>query len=434
MSGLKKRAGMGAVAAVGAAAILAVGAAAHTKRPDSGRAVVDWNQVLLAIVSTPGAQPANIHPTRSFAMLHAAIYDAVNSIDRTHAPYLVAVRAPRGASETAAADAAAHAVLVALYPAEQATIDADYAAELAYVADGPAKEEGLTVGRRVAADTLAVRSDDGSDVAPPPFVAGNRPGDYRPTPPNFAAPVFTSWGRVTPFVLEDGSQFRPPAPPALTSDAYAAALAEVQSVGSATSTARTAEQTQIATFWSPPIQNFWNQIADTVALAHRSDLPTTARLFAALDLSLADSTIAFYDTKYAYGLWRPVTAIREADADGNSKTVADPTWLPLAGNTAPDPSYPGAHSTISAAAAAILASVYGDGQDFTLTSPALPGVTRSFTGFGAAAQEAGLSRIYAGQHTRLDHLAGVGLGRDVASFVLRNVLLPARRHGSQRAQ
>jgi len=432
MSGLEKRVGLSLLVALTAAAILAAGAGARARQPDSGRPVVDWNQVLLSIVTTPGAQPATIHPTRSFAILHAAIYDAVNSIDRTHEPYLVSVRAPGGASETAAADAAAHAVLLALYPAEQSTIDADYAAELAQVADGPAKSKGVSVGDRVAADTLAVRADDGSNSTPPPFVAGTAPGGYRPTPPNLAAPVFTGWGRVTPFVLEDGSEFRPAPPPALTSDAYATALAEVQSLGSSTSTTRTAEQTQIGTFWSPPIQNFWNQIAGTVALAHRSDLPTTARLFAALDLSLADSTIAFYDAKYAYRLWRPVTAIREADSDGNPNTVADPAWLPLAGNTAPDPSYPGAHSTISAAAAAVLASVYGDRQSFALTSPALPGVTRSFTSFGGAAEEAGLSRIYAGQHTRLDHVAGVTLGRRVARFVLRNVLLPA--HGPKGAK
>jgi membrane-associated phospholipid phosphatase len=426
MSGLEKRKGLGFLAVLGAAAILAGGAGARAKQPDSGRPVVDWNQVLLTIVNTPGAQPATVHPTRSFAILHAAIYDAVNSIDRTHEPYLVSVRAPRGASETAAADAAARAVLVALYPAEQSTIDADYAAELAQVADGPARDKGVNVGVRVAADTLAVRADDGSNATPPPFVAGAAPGDYRPTPPNLAAPVFTGWARVTPFVLEDGSQFRPAPPPALTSDAYAAALAEVRSLGSATSSTRTAEQTQIGTFWSPPIQNFWNQIADTVALTKHSDLPRTARLFAALDLSLADSTIAFYDAKYTYRLWRPVTAIREADADGNPNTVGDPAWLPLAGNTAPDPSYPGAHSALSAAAATVLASVYGDAQSFAVSSPALAGVTRSFTSFSGAAQEAGLSRIYAGQHTRLDHVAGVALGQDVARFVLRNVLLPAR--------
>jgi membrane-associated phospholipid phosphatase len=230
---------------------------------------------------------------------------------------------------------------------------------------------------------------------------------------------------VTPFVLESGSQFRPPPPQPLTSDAYSDAINEVETVGSATSTTRTAEQTEIGTFWTPPIQNFWNQIAQTVALAHHSDLPTTARLFAALDLSLADSAIAFYDAKYAYRVWRPVTAIRLADTDGNPDTEADTSWLPLAGTTPADPSYPGAHSTISAAASDVLASVYGDRQSFAVTSPALPGVTRSFTSFAAAAEEAGVSRIYAGVHTRLDHIAGVTLGQEVADFVLRNALLPS---------
>jgi membrane-associated phospholipid phosphatase len=305
-------------------------------------------------------------------------------------------------------------------------IDDAYAAELAKLAGGQAKEQGIRVGERVAADLLAIRAGDGSNATPPPFVSSGTPGDYRPTPPNFAAPALTGWGQVTPFVLDRGDQFRPAAPPALTSGAYAVSTKEVEALGSATSTTRTAEQTEIGKFWNPPIQNFWNQIAQTVAAARHSDLPTTARLFAALNLGFADSAIAFYDAKYAYRLWRPVTAIRLADLDGNPDTAADPGWLPLSGNTAPDPSYPGAHSTISAAGAEVLASFYGDRQRFSLTSPALPGVTRSFTGFAAAAQEAGLSRIYAGQHTRVDHVAGVALGRDVARFVLRNALLASR--------
>jgi membrane-associated phospholipid phosphatase len=392
---------------------------------ESGQPVIDWNQVLLSIVNTPGAQPANVQPTRNFAILHAAIYDAVNAIDRTHEPYLISVRVPRSASETAAADAAAHTALVGLYPAQQSSLDIDYAAELAKVPDGPAKDKGVRLGQQIAGDLLAIRAIDGSSVIPPPFVAGTNPGDYRPTPPNLPAPVFTTWGQVTPFVLDSGNQFRPAPPPALTSNAYAAAINEVESLGSATSTTRTAEQTQIGQFWNPPIQNFWNQIAETVALSHHSDLPTTARLFAALNLSFADSAIAFYDAKYTYQLWRPVTAIRLADTDGNPNTVADPNWLPLAGNTAADPSYPGAHSTISAAGADVLASFYGDKQHFSLTSPALPGVTRSFDSFSAAAEEAGLSRIYSGQHTRLDHVAGLALGHDVAGFVLHNALLTA---------
>jgi hypothetical protein len=431
-----------ALGALGATAVLAAGAYAHTSprtaspnmghptrhahaARESGQPVIDWNRVLLSIVNTPGAQPATIQPTRNFAILHAAIYDAVNSIDRTHEPYLISVRAPRDASEAAAADAAAHTALIALYPSQQSALDADYAAELAQVPNGTAKDKGIRLGDQVASDLVAIRANDGSNVVAPPFVAGTNPGDYRSTPPNFPTPAFTTWGQVTPFVLDRGDQFRPGPPPSLTSDAYAAAIDEVQSLGSATSTTRTADQTEIGTFWNPPIQNFWNQIAQTVALAHHSDLPTTARLFAALNLSFADSAIAFYDAKYTYRLWRPVTAIRLGDSDGNPSTVADPNWLPLSGNTAADPSYPGAHSTISAAGADVLTSFYHHGQDFSVTSTALPGVTRSFTSFTAAAEEAGLSRIFSGQHTRLDHVAGAKLGHDVARFVLHNALLPA---------
>jgi membrane-associated phospholipid phosphatase len=388
--------------------------------------VIDWNRVLLSIVRTPGAQPASIQPTRNFAILHTAIYDAVNSIDRSHEPYLVLVPAPHDASATAAADAAAHTALVGLYPAQQDALDADYTAELSKVPDGRAKDEGIRVGETVARDLLTIRATDGSNIPAPAFTPGSAPGDYRPTPPDFSSPVFTTWGQVTPFVLRSGDQFRPPAPAPLSSVASAAAIGEVQSLGSATSTTRTAEQTQIGTFWSPPIQNFWNEIAQQVALAHHTDLPTTARLFAALDLSFADSAIAFYDAKYTFQRWRPITAIRMADTDGNPTTVADPTWLPLAGITPADPSYPGAHSTISAAGADVLASFFGDHQRFSVTSPALPGVTRSFTSFSAAAREAGLSRIYAGVHTRIDHEAGIELGRDVADFVLHNALLPGR--------
>jgi PAP2 superfamily protein len=422
-----------ALGVIGVAAAFAAGAYARSPQSavtrdrarETGQPVIDWNQLLISIVNTPGAQPPSVQPTRNFAIVHAAIYDAVDSIDRTHEPYLISVRSRRAASETAAADAAAHAALVGLYPAQQSIIDGQYTAELAKVADGPAKDQGVRVGEAVASALLAIRADDGSNTTPAPFVPGTAPGDYQPTPPNFPNPVFTTWGQVTPFVLDRGDQFRPAAPPALTSNAYAAAINEVQSLGSAASTTRTAEQTEIGKFWNPPIQNFWNQIAESVAAAHHSDLPTTARLFATLNLSLADSAIAFYDAKYTYQLWRPVTAIRLADSDGNPNTVGDPNWLPLAGNTAADPSYPGAHSTISAAGADVLANFYGDDQHFSLTSPALPGVTRSFGSFSGAAQEAGLSRIYSGQHTRLDHIAGLALGHDIAGFVLRNALLPA---------
>jgi hypothetical protein len=420
-----------ALIALAAAVAIALGVASDGRssgprdaKAASGQLVIDWNRTLLSILRTPGAQPATVHATRSLAILQAAIYDAVNAVDRSHDPYRIFVHAPRGTSEPAAADAAAHLVLVQLYPGQQAMLDAEYATELSQVPDGSGKTQGIRVGELVARDLLAVRANDGSAATPPPFTPGTNPGDYRPTPPNFPNPVFTHWGAVEPFVLQSGDQFRVPPPPPLTSSEYAAAINEVQSLGSATSTTRTADQTVIGRFWSAPIQNYWNEIAQTAATAHHTNLPETARLFAQLDLAQADGTIAFYDSKYAYHFWRPITAIRLADTDGNPATTADPAWTPLL-TTPADPSYPGAHSVLSSASAKILASYFGDHEHFTVTSEILPGVTRSFTSFSSAAEEAGLSRIYAGVHTRLDHVSGVQLGDDVAGYVLDNALLPA---------
>jgi membrane-associated phospholipid phosphatase len=380
--------------------------------------VVGWNRELLHIVQIPGAQPATVHQTRSYALLHAAIYDAVVSITRSGHPYLFAVDAPRRARPDAAATAAGHAILLALYPAMKPALDQQLAADLSLIPDGQSKRHGIEVGDKVASLLLTARANDGSAAIPAPFVAGGQPGDYRSTPPNFPAPAFTDWGDVTPFVLRNGRQFQPAPPPALTSAAYARTLNEVESLGKDSSTTRTADQTVIAKFWAPPIWNTWNAIAEQAALAHHTNLVRTAAMFAALDLSFADSTIAFYNAKYHYQLWRPITAVRLADTDGNPATIGDPTWSPLA-VTAADPSYPGAHSTISAAGAAVLSAFVGNRDDIQVSSPALPGVVRTFGSYSGVANEAGLSRIYAGQHTRVDHEAGVDLGHDVAQFVLR---------------
>ncbi len=383
----------------------------------SGAIVIAWNQELLHIVQTPGAQPATVHPTRSYAILHAAIYDAVVSITQDAPAYLFSVKAPRSARADAAAAQAGHDTLVALYPTMKAALDQQLADELAVIPDGAGKLHGIQVGQAVAAQLVAIRSNDGSAVTPPPFVPGNQPGNYRPTPPNFPAPVFTSWGNVTPFVLNNGAQFRPAPPPALTSQAYADALNEVKSLGQNTSTTRTLDQTVIAKFWAGPIWNTWNEIAENAALAHHTNLEITARLFASLNLSFADSAIAFYDAKYHYQLWRPITAIRLADTDGNPATIGDPTWTPFA-VTAADPSYPGAHSTISAAAATVLSAFFGNRDQIRVTSDVLPGSVRTFDSYTGVATEAGLSRIFAGQHTRIDHVAGLELGHDIAQFVL----------------
>jgi hypothetical protein len=392
--------------------------------------VIQWNRVLLGILGTPGAQPATIHATRNLAILHTAIYDAVDSIDRTSKPYLVSIKSPRRANPDAAAAAAGYTVLANLYPSQQETLTAQLASSLASVPNGYHKFEGVRVGEAVANALLALRADDGATNAQPVFVPGTLPGDYQLTPPAFAQPAFTQWPTVRPFALRTASQFRPGPPPALTSKAYTDAFKELQSLGASNSTTRTADQTQIAQFWNPPIWIAWNNIAETAALAHPHTLMQNARLFALLNVSFADSAIAFYDAKYTYHFWRPVTAIRAADNDGNAATIGDPNWTPLA-PTAQDPSYPGAHAVISAAAANVLASVFGsDHIGFAAQSSALAGVERSFPSFSAAANEASLSRIYAGQHFRTDEVAGQQLGEQVSSYVLHTLLLPTRPGGS----
>jgi membrane-associated phospholipid phosphatase len=386
----------------------------------AGNVVVEWNRTLLTLVQTTGAQPATIQPTRDFAIMSAAVYDAVDAIDPDHPQYLLHLKARRGAAQDAAAAEAAHDVLVAMFPTFADTLDQQLGTDLDAVKSTPARTAGIQVGARAAAELLQTRAADGSAATPQPYVSTSAPGDFRATPPGFAAPVFTHWAAVTPFILRSGSQFRPP-PPALSSRAYAAAINEVKSLGQDTSTSRTAEQTTIGNFWSAPIQNYWNAIAQDVALTHHDGIDESARTFALLDLGLADATIAMYDAKYTYRLWRPITAIRLADTDGNPLTTGDPTWTPLS-TTPADPSYPGAHSTLSAAAATVLTSLYGSHVPFTVTSPTLPGVTRAFDSFNAAASEAGLSRIYAGVHTRLDHQAGLTLGALVGRDTLNSPL------------
>jgi membrane-associated phospholipid phosphatase len=402
------------LAAAGARQAPGAGQAAGAAfRPGSGQLVVTWNKELIKILGIPGEQPATVHPTRSFALLQAAEYDAVNSITHGDRPYLFTVRAPRDARPDAAADQAAHDVLAALYPSMRGELGAVLRTELAKIPGHHGRSDGSEVGAAVARHLLQLRAHDGSAATPPPFMSGNLPGDYRPTPPDFPAPVFTGWGKVTPFVLRDGRQFRPATPPPVTSAAYAAALNQVKSLGRDTSRTRTPGETAAATFWaSAPIWNTWNQVAQDQVRG--ASLERTTALFASLDFTLADATITMYNAKYHYAVWRPVTAIRLGDTIHNPAIRGDKTWTPLA-VTAPDPSYPGAHSTISEAAATVLSAFDGPRVHLAIT---LNGVTRTFGSFQAAANEAGLSRIWAGQHTRLDHQAGERLGGQVAGFVL----------------
>jgi hypothetical protein len=357
--------------------------------------------------------------------MHAAIYDAVNSIDRSHTSYLVQLAGvPRHASEEAAAAAAAHEVLLELYPNFQATLDADLQQSLSDLGYGNDVNEGVRIGQAVGDRILALRSNDGSDAPPVPHIFGTEPGDYQSTPPNFPKqPQFTNWSHVTPFALHNAAQFRPEAPPSLSSDIYEDAFNETKSLGIANGTAATANQALTGRFWNGAIQNYWNEITQTAAIDSELTTAESARLFALLNLTFADSVIAFYDAKYTYNFWRPVTAIRNASPATNPKTVPDTTWLPEVGNTTPDPSYPGAHAVISAAGAAVLISFFHrDHLDFQVTSEVMPGAERAFNSFSDAAQEATLSRIFAGVHFRFDLTHGQLLGRQVAGFVVDNLL------------
>jgi PAP2 superfamily protein len=387
--------------------------------------VVEWNRTLLVIVRTPGAQPATLHSTRSFAIMHAAIYDAVNAIDRRHKTYLVTVpEVSPNASQEAAAAAAAHEVLVGLYPALKTSLDAELQQSLAQIQDGKNKTDGIAIGLAVADRILALRSNDGSNAQPIPYIFGTAPGDYQSTPPNFPPqPQLTQWSHVKLFALNRANQFRPGPPPKLTSDEYTDAFNEIESLGIENSTTATADEALTGRFWNGAIQNYWNEITQTASQTRNLKTADSARLFALLNLSLADGVIAFYDAKYTYNFWRPVTAIRAAGTDDNPETLANPGWLPEVGKTAPDPSYPGAHAVISAAAAEVLRSFFGrDHFDLDVTSEVLPGAVRSFPSFSAAAEEATLSRIFAGQHFRFDLTTGNRLGREVADSVIDNLL------------
>jgi membrane-associated phospholipid phosphatase len=391
----------------------------------SADVVLEWNQVLLDTFKADRLLPLLF--TRDAAIVSAAVYDAVNSIDRSHTPFFAHVHASRGASLEAAAAQTAHDTMAALFPAHQATFDAILAADLAGIPPGRARQ-GVEVGHAVAQQILAWRSTDGSG-AQVTYVPGAGPGVWQPTPPAFAPATAPQWGHVTPFGIPGGSAFRPGPPPALNSPEYTAAFDEVESVGAANSTTRTAEQTQIARFWYGAAGTFtaggyWDQIAQEVAVAHGNSLVQNARLFALVNLAQADAMIAVWDAKYTYNFWRPVTAIRAADTDGNPATAADPAWTSFLVTPA-HPSYISGHSGQSGAAAAALAAFFGtDAIPFSLGTDSLPGVTRSFASFSAAAQEMSDSRVYAGIHWRFDVQAGQTLGYEVGNYIFRHFLRP----------
>ena len=384
--------------------------------------VTQWNLTMIAGLEAAGIPPPPA--ARIGAIVQASVFDAVNGITIHYTPYHVAPAAPPGASRDAAAASAAYTALVALIPAQKPLFDAQLSATLAQLSDDPSHpgqsvQRGLAWGSTVASEILAWRASDGFTTVPP-YTLGSAPGDWQPTPPLFLqppqAPLFRQFATMTPFALTSPSQFLPPGPPPLTSARYAQDLAEVQALGSATSTVRTARQTQTAMFWQADTPAaMWNRVADQLAQANDLPLAPNARLLALMNIALADATIAVWNAKATYNFWRPVTAIRAA---------SDPAWTPLL----PTPAfqeYPSAHSGVSSAATAVLAAFYGNATSFTVTSAGLPGVQRAFTTFSSAAQQVEDARIFAGFHFRFSCTDAATLGAQVARYVTSTLMQPA---------
>jgi hypothetical protein len=387
--------------------------------------VITWNRIVLTIVRTPGAQLPTIHSTWDFAMLHASIYDAVNSITRRHEPWRILLKnAAPDASENAAAISAAHEVLTNLYQGFRQELDSLQQVGLAAIPDGREKREGIRIGRVVADSVLALRANDGAFAPQPVFDVTGAPGTWQPTPPNFVPqPDFTQWGQMETWVLKSASQFPLGPPPALNSPTFIADFSEVKRSGIENSTAVDADQAQSGLFWNGNIQDYWQEITQTAAVGHNLNTEESARLFALVDLSLADIAISYFKTKYQYGFWRPVTAIREAAVLDDPALQADTSWLPETIKTQPDPSYPSAHAAESWASAEVLINFFATNDfSFGVTSEVLPGVVRSFTSFTGAAEDASLSRIYAGVHFRNDINAGHEQGFRVADYIVDNFL------------
>jgi len=385
----------------------------------SNQVIVDW------IVHSQDASGANSPPRRSrtFAMVSVAMHDAVNGIESKYARYASSAGDPE-ASPVAAAAQAAHDVLVALFPAQQVDLDAKLVTSLSAVKDDDARARGIALGQASAADLLSVRANDGSNVVVsyPPIV---QPGYWRPTPPAFAPALEPGWGNVTPWGLASGSQFRSRAPYALSSAEYTADFIEVRDYGSATSTVRSADQTSYAHFWYEPSPVGWNRLARTALAIRPKNIWKTARMFALMNMALADGYIASFDSKYIWQSWRPITFIREADSDGNPNTAPDPTWTPLR-PTPPIPDQTSGHAVAGFAARAALVKVFGDdpGEPMTMTSTtAVPaGSTRSWTTFTQAAAENADSRVMVGIHTRQSVIEGEAQGRLVGDYVVKHRL------------
>ena len=378
-------------------------------------AITDWNEI--AVTTAAAGKHGASDASRTTALVHAAMFDAVNAIEGRYAPYKVKVTAPARASAEAAAVAAAYAALVRLYPDQKSPLDQAYAKALGRIGDGPAKTDGIAIGEKVGAEMVAVRANDGA-TAPNVYRPVTSPGVYVVT----TLPVSSHWGKVTPWTLERGSQLRPGSPPALTSEAWTRDCEEVRDLGAKKSTVRTAEQTDAARFWAVVGPASWDPVLRAAAGAPGRTLVQNARLFALAEMAAADAYIAVFDAKYTFNFWRPITAMR----NGDGAMAPVPDWEPLI-DTPLHPEYPCAHCITSAAIAAVLEAELGPRfREVTMTSPTAPGVVRRWTTAKAYTDEVSVARIYGGIHYRTSTVVGQTMGRQIGELAVQRQLRPIR--------
>lgn len=416
---------------------------------DALQAVLSSNAQVVTVAPAlvpPGAPLPPFIEARLYAMANVAMHDALNAIVPRYSRYALVSTAPGGANPAAAVLTAARDVIVAVAPSAQGATDAWYAAELSALAGLPGVAEGIAVGQAAAAAIVARRAVDGAaGGGVGPYVPGPSPGDYQFTFP-FNTPAFdffgtggfadgTTWGTtVAPFVVQSSTQFRAPAPYGATSNAEAVRSAEytrdfleVQALGCAACSARTAEQTEIAQFWVENSPTGWNRIARTLVAQQRLSAWVAARILALVQLAEFDAYLTTLESKYAYDFWRPVTAVARADSDGNPGTAPSPGWEVVAFPTPPNPDYPSAHASAGGAALAVLeATLPRRPGRFSTTSASLPGVTRSYGSVEQAAVENAVSRVYVGYHFRHATRAGLRQGEAVGRFVAASALSPTR--------
>jgi hypothetical protein len=391
-----------------AVAILAGAPGAHAD------IVTDANARAADLVSRIPAPPITV---RMMAITQVSVFEAVNAITGRYPPQRATLAPAPGASVEAAVAAATRTALSKLLPAQQAVIDADYQALLASVPDGPAKTAGIAVGEQAAAAIVAICADDGM-VAPDVYRPHAAPGIYVPT----MGPAVPHWGKRRPWVMSRGDHFRPGPPPALTSDTWARDYNEIKAVGGRNSTRRTPEQTAVAKFWEATAPVIYWPIARSVAGMPGRDVTDNARLFALAAMAMDDALIAVFDAKYTYNLWRPVTAIRNGDLDGNSATERDPGWTPFIA-TPMHPEYPCAHCIVSGALGAVLEAEIGSGPTPRLSSasPTAEGAVRTWPSVGDFTKEVAQARIYDGVHYRTSAEVGAAMGRKIGELAAKRV-------------